>query len=145
MFGRSRAACNQRVALKTITISLAVLLIQAFSIYFLGRLNGHFVEAMAIDSDAYGFGIVATILLGTNAGWLRVLTADRPDSPERFWMWNNLWFAVLGSVLIGSFFLLDVDGYWTLTFISLLYLLNSFRDVRRTGSFYFGLPAKTPK
>ena len=60
-------------------------------------------------------------------------------------MRNNTLFTAFGSLLIASFFLLDVDGYWTLTVISSFYLLNSARDFHRTGSFYFGLPAKALK
>ena len=133
------SAGEATIVVDSISASLSVLLLQAFCVCFMARVSASFVDAMGIDDRAFGFAISATTLLLANAVWLWILDRGREENPEQFWMRNNAFFAAIGTVSIASLYWIGASGGVVLCSISRLFLVNSFLDIRNTGSVYFGL------
>jgi hypothetical protein len=130
----------RRISRLIITVHVGVLVLQALLLYFLACIHAKIVDKMTLTpSLAYGFSITGIILLTLNSLWLVSLIYNVPErDPERFWIKNNAFFAVLALCLSVLAVLWSLTPYTLVVSVAIVYLLNSIRDFWETSHYYFG-------
>jgi GNAT superfamily N-acetyltransferase len=113
------------------------LIAHAILFFFLCRVYQGICANGLNDGDARGFTLMFVVLLWWNVIWLNVLRQGRSDpGPERFWIKNNRYFAVLGTLALCLFYLCPVLGKWELSMAVTILLANDAIDLFGTSHAY---------